>query len=272
MVGNEEWQLERKETVRQQLSEMAVDLQLLLPTIRLQELDASALSLDGDEALFLSWAMVDLGIGRISHALFDFEQRLLPSAIRKNPTWYSCVLLWSALCRIYTCDAQAALSHVAVAESICATADLIPEIMLAKGMALRLAGYLSESMSVLQMVAKQDSGLSPWGRHQALGWLYETEAAAGLNWDAEQRCSWLAKEDKLRYHGTMGILLAALYRIQRTSEQQGEKDKVADDILAWLDNAPIFQRPLLTMLLQDILPRPLAGTKQKEQPTESAWY
>jgi hypothetical protein len=65
--------------------------------------------------------------------------------------------------------------------------------------------------------------------------------------------------DEAKFPEISGLPAAALYRAAM-SGVTAVKQK-PDDLLGLLNNAPSVERPLLTMLLEDILPRPLKGVE-----------
>ena len=64
----------------------------------------------------------------------------------------------------------------------------------------------------------------------------------------------------------MGILLAALYRLSLCADSPINQQQ--ESILCALDQTATFERPLLTLLIQDVLPRPLAGVEERTSVSE----
>jgi hypothetical protein len=246
---------------------MAISDQLLIPTVRWYEAEQESMGLTNDDVLFLTWGISEMVIGDIPHALYSFEQLMLPLAPGKSPVWWASALLWSAICRLYLCDGAMALTHIETAEQHGMT-HAMPEFELVKGMALRLAGRSQEALSVFKRLARRDGPLFPEHRSQAIAWLLEARVAAG-NIATREQVRWLVRENRF-HHGTVGIIAAATYRLC-ASLHFSECECSPDDIVAVMDSSPIFLRPMLTMILADLLPRTLAGVECGTRSLESYW-
>lgn len=242
------------------LGRMAVSHGLMMPMARLQEEASGARLLTADDVLCAIWGVEDAILGLMPSSVRLFEQRLLPEAESRGPIWHGCVMLWCALFRLYICDSARALEHIGDAEGA-GLSGAVPEIELVKGMALRLEGAVSEAVSVLRPLVRRGGLLFPDQRTQALAWLIESEAAVGRVPAEAQRVRWLSRRNRNIYQGSMGIVLAALYRLSIGLGTLPKMNAEAECALLALDQTPVFERPLLTALLQDVLPRPLAGVE-----------
>lgn len=268
MTNEQRWEPTREEQNRIRRAGDDVHTHLMIPVVRLREEENFRQPLDPIEVWRVIIGVEDLVLGNILGALSTFEQRLLDTAPEHGRIWHGCVLLWSGLCRLYACDPEAALGHVSAAEE--GKLDKgIPEIRLLKGMALRLTGHLEDAMKIFKPLSYSESDLFPSDRRQAAAWLLESAILAGVEHATPEEIRFLERKNRTLHHGNMGIVLAALYRLSATEHTPGIQ--APEKILDALDNLPIYQRPVLTMLLQDILPRPLKGVQAATCSPESYW-
>ncbi|NLN77130.1 MAG: hypothetical protein GX139_12600 [Armatimonadetes bacterium] len=258
------WKLDNNERRLQRFLDRAVTVQLQMPLYFIQSVDMP-FALPHEEVGSMVCAIQCLSLGRIDHALGVFEELLLDDACKANPTWRSCVSLWAALCRLYSCDAVYALEYIAQVERDLQSATP-PEIGLVKGMAFRSQGRISEAIATLRPLVRKHGPIGPDRRTMALAWLIESEAASGRNVALSQRIRWLRRRDENIYQGSMGILLAALYRLSLCADSPINQQQ--ESILCALDQTATFERPLLTLLIQDVLPRPLAGVEERTSVSE----
>lgn len=254
-----QWTLNAKELKELRRADLAVTVQLLIPMNRF-DTDDSSFSLAGEEIAELVWAIHDLSLGRLDQAQHSFENLLLPAAMAKGRAWLGCVLLWSALCRLYLCDVGIALDHVEHAESDGLTEVIVPEARLLKSMALRLLGRNAEAVDTLRPLVSRRGPLLPDGRTLALAWFIESETASGIHQAEAQRLAWLVRRERNRYRGACGIVLAAIYRLSLLPQLCSLE--TAGGMLEALDEVAAFERPMMTMLLADVLPRPLTGVER----------
>lgn len=268
-MDNSRWQLTENSRNILRLSERAVCIPLMMPLNHLAVGRAAAVRLTELELVDFTLGVGDAMLQHIPGALCDFEQRLLPTAQRHGKRWQSCLLLWSALCRLYLCDPVAALRHLRAAEGI-GPADALPEITLAKGMGLRLSGDHASAVEIMESLM-QSRVLLPDEETMARAWVTETRLAGGLGGATAEDVEWLKRRNRNVYEGTLGILLGALYRIGLCARPAIAKLVDVDAVLGALDNVALFEQPMLTMLLQDILPRPLAGVEPTTEPPDAYW-
>lgn len=264
------WDLTTQERNRARLRRDAAGTAFLMPMHRLQEEKSGKMLLTAKETLHVIWGVEDAVLDYMPGSLFDFERRLLPDARKHGRIWHGCVLLWSALCRLYVCDPRAARRHVEAGEEA-GLVGAVPELQLAKGMALRLEGDATAAVAALGPPSRRDSPLFPAQHSMACAWLLEARVAGGIGGATPQQIKWLEREDKHVYHGTVGIILAALHRLGLSLEQRPEGVRTPAETLNALDQVAAFERPMLTMLLEDILPRPLAGVEPARQSAEAYW-
>jgi len=119
---------------------------------------------------------------------------------------------------------------------------------------------------VFRPLINRQAGWFPDGRIQATAWLYEADAANRVQECCEEHLAWLEVRNR-HAHGMIGSVLAAMFRLSYVLGLC----KRQEEILVALDHVPAFQRPSLTMLLQDILPRPLSGVEVAEGPPDDYW-
>ena len=262
------WDLDTKHINIARIQEMSISELLLVPNWRLGLASSDAYDLSNDELLHIIWAISDLSLNRIPFALFDFEQKLLSHAENFSEELHACILWWSSICRIYCCDPANALLHINTARSR-GFIELVPEIQLIEAIAMRVSGKIEAAIEVFnKLIAISD--IHPSSKDCALAWRFEANLFAGQGYgDSDLACK-LEQLDRCYFHGAIGAMLAPIYRllIQRPGSC-GEFS--ADDILERLDRCPPFERPLLTMVLFDILPRPLAGVERGKGPIEAYW-
>ncbi|MEN6372388.1 MAG: hypothetical protein ABFD64_10290 [Armatimonadota bacterium] len=252
----------------------------------------SALSLDLSDVSDFIRAIDSMMVGDLPWALLCFKTLLL-FAHTQGPLWHSAVLLWCAMLSLYNCDPTSAPDYVSKAEEISPSGET-PEIMLVKGMTKRMARDFSGASSALQFLAKPRLVVPPgmsnmealeWVKKippeefpvfdlndLAMAWKMESEAAAGKLDFSEQEIEYLERTDLDIYQGCIGIFPAAVYRLLKTTGLSPKGVRSPDELLAAMDELHIAQRPMITMLLQDILPRPLKGVIEARNGEETAVY
>jgi hypothetical protein len=271
-MANSRWELTRKERIPVRLHDESSHVFMAPINNRLQveELQGKRL-LTMEEMILLTRGIQAAIVGDIPRALFMFEERLMPARVDHDPIWHACVLLWSALCRLYLCDPATALQHVHEAEEK-RLINNVPELLLAKGMSLRLSGRFREAIGVLRSSGRRGGYLQGFAteRKTALAWLIESQVAGGIGKPTLQQFKWLSDRDRFA-HGTIGVYRAATYRVGLLLEADLDEKHKPPQLLAALDHVAAFERPMLTMLLEDVLPRPLKGVQPATEPPEAYW-
>lgn len=262
------WTLDEIERKRARELCDSVDYQLFLPVDRLQEINADEYSIDAGEILFLIWTVQDLTTGRLDNAFERLETKLLPRAAGRHAHWLAAIRLWCALCKLYLCDADGVLEHIVCAEQEGVVATMEYEYTLTKGLALRLKGDFDEAERCLQSIELNDAVFRDNGdiKLQILSALAETMLVRGQTEYAQANMEYINRRMNSLSRAraiVMGIPLAAAYRFCTVLDATLLYGETKEDILVRMDEAPAFLRPLLTTLLEDILPRPLVGVVRK---------
>lgn len=261
------WELDDWQSEQIRLWRQICEVYFMGPVHRMQHGDEETCLLTPWETRQVIWGIESAVIGEVLPALNMFEHRLLPLSHKRGWAWHAAVLQWSAMCRILLCDPQGAMVHILAGEK----ADLIektPELEVARGISLRLLGNHAEAVGVLSPLADSESSLYPWQRLLATAWLYESRVAGNLEPARLRDIRWLQQKSTVTYRGSLGILHAAQYRLSSSLEHLPDDTMSMDDLLSALDTVPPFERPVLMMLIEDILPRPLAGIQHAMQPPE----
>lgn len=252
----------------------------------------TSISLDTEEVSWFTRAIEFMIVGDLTWALDCFKVLLLKAHIQ-GPFWHSNVLLWCAVLSLYNCDPTSSPDYVAKAEEVSPHGET-PETMLVKGMTKRLLGDFSGASETLKPLAKPRPTPPPGLNHQellawgsalppeerpfsfsheiALAWKMESDAAAGMVSVNEQEIEYLERTDLDEYQGLIGIFPAALYRLLKATGLSPKDVRSPDVLLAAMNELHIAQRPMITMLLQDILPRPLKGVIEAKDGEETALY
>lgn len=224
-------------------------------------------TLRSSELVCFSRGIIDLTIGDVVGALYIFQRGLLPTASSRGVAWHLSTLYWCALFSVYAGDPWSALEYVDQAEKL-PPVDPLWDIRMVKGMALRLSGQIDAAIEVFHNLADPSSGLDPFERDTAQAWLLECQAAVCPKEIDVEWIVWLIEWYYMDIHHQRScILIAALYRFLVSAELAVKDYPEPEDALLELDKAPLFERPMLSMLLQDILPRPLKGIDEgKDKP------
>lgn len=228
---------------------------------------AQQCNITASEVWPLSLGLINAACGAVVSALYFIEQQLLPVTHGKEQHWHNSCVLMAASLRLYCCEPAKALQHVATAR---ARGAIGRELDLFEGLALRLRGSLSEAAKIVQPIVPS--------RYRSL---IDDSEVLGKALLLEIRCHerpistramcWLEREDIRRYGGTAGLILAALFRAETITKRRSTATRSREAILDALDRIPLFERPFITALLADILPRPLAGVAQVEGPPDLSW-
>jgi len=258
------WQLRKEQRHATYRLGRSPILLFLVPMFDLHDGLFELSSLSVDEICWLVRAAKSWAQGHIDDAGYWLERRLLPNAPDRGKGWHSLVVLWSTVCRLYLCDPLGALAIIAAGRN---EAEQLPEAELAEAMALRLMGDRAKAVPMLRSLARRDSPLGHRCREQAIAWLLESmafETAGTYN-----QVRWLDRRRELN-KGVMGVFAAAEYRVVANASLVSGGITAAE-LLADMDCAPAFERPLLTMLLEDIIPRPLADVDANGESPDAAW-
>lgn len=258
------WQLcedKRRATYR---SGRAPVLLFLVPMFDLRDDLFELSSLSVREVSWLVNAAKSWAQGHIDYAGYCLERQLLPSSADRGKGWRRLVALWSAVCRLYLCDPLGSLRLLADEQE---ETERLPEARLAEAMAVRLTGDRERAASMLRLLARRDSPLDYRCREQATAWLLESMAFGKPG--TYQQIRWLDRRREL-HQGVMGVFAAAEYRIIAHAGAVSAS-VTAEDLLADMDRAPAFERPLLMMLLEDVIPRPLADIDANGELPDVAW-
>lgn len=253
------YELDPTEREARMLQRRVITELYLMPFDPLDPRKITELSLSKSEVSDFMQAIAYMAIGHVRQALICFRYGLLPESSEHGSLWHTAVLLWCALLSLYDCDPLPALEYVAQAEENSPLGET-PEIRMVKGMAKRLSGDLSGAVESFRLAHSHP------GRYKDIvqAWMLESEAVAGSRRVTAQQIKSLENKDVVEYSGYIGILSGVLYRLLITSGLRPKGIRAPDEILVVLDNVHVAERPMLTMLLQDILPRPLKGVVKAE--------
>lgn len=262
------WELERAEHNRIRRQWDLLSSLPLMPLPRLPDQDSEQRLFTLADLCLLAYGVCAAAIGHVEKSTFFFERKILPEIEQRSPELHACVLLWLAVLYLYRGNVEKTLEYVAAVRTAGLT-EAVPEIQLIEGLAVRVAGDPWGAVDILRPLARKDSALFPIERHTALAALLEATVASGVRPATPQQILWLDRQDFHGRRGTIPMVLVALYRlIIQSGPPPGVR--TADEILAALDRIPSYQRPLMTKLLEDVLPRPLAGVVRIGGKTHSA--
>jgi hypothetical protein len=146
-------------------------------------------------------------------------------------------------------------------ENKCLTA----EARFLTGIAYRMTGILDKAMKIFAELSRANSGLSYGARRLALTWYLDCAISSGHIKPTYSQVLWLQVRSLYDYWYN-GIYSAVEFRILHMLNTGIARRK---RLLSDMNKSPMFQRPLLTSLLNGLLPKPLKGV---EEGARTLWY
>jgi hypothetical protein len=251
------WELDKAERTAIRFRLKTANGLALLPVSRLSIACGDLMLLTGEESCLFALGLADSIVGNLSRSLYYFDQ-LLAARHHRSDGWLACNLLWCSALSVYLCDSDRCLRYADEIETL-GLGDIVPEAMLIRSLAIRVSGDPSAAAAKLEHLRKDESALFPHERVEAEALWLESSVAADVYEPTEDDIRGIDRNDRGVDHGTRGVLLVSLYRMLISARTNIGGARSPDEILDAMDRAPAYQRPLMTLLLEDILPRPLAG-------------
>jgi len=261
---DERWRLDVRERGTAALSKSAGCLPIR-SCLDLHPPNSRVTSITVASGIDLAKAILNGIAGDMDGALLCFEG-LLAEGRSLDPGWYSCILLGSAIARIYAGSPAAALAHAQAAQGL--DVDIRRgDFELVEAVARRLLGDLDSAIAILRRLVRSPCLLTGWNQDFLREWWWESRVLTGARLS---RKALAALRNELDTGGaTSGLPAAVLFRAACLPDLRHEIDR--DMVLEELDNSPPFERPLLTLLLEDVLPRPLKGVEKTTEPLDADW-
>jgi hypothetical protein len=215
-------------------------------------------SLNTFDILFLARAFMNATSGLMDRALLELEGILLRDALNKDKAWYGTVLLAICICRIYTCNPEKAAVYAADSQGLNLERGL-GDFRLISAIADRLRNNLSAALETYEWLEHNLGLLNSWNQEFIRDWHWETRLRAGFPTFPEDVAVNILRNEVSEQHPISGLTAAMLYRASFVVNYGDKLDR--ELLIRTMNQSPAFERPLLTMLLEDILPRPLEGVE-----------
>lgn len=212
----------------------------------------------------LAQVILAMSQGRLETAIFFLENHLIQNTGYESDQFQSALILWNALCYLYLLDKDAALHWTSVLLSN-PKQFLIPEATLLNAFIFRISGRVCESVELFASLSRKNSGLCYDARRTALTWYFESALVLGKLNPTQRQLLWIRSHSMHKYWCN-GIYSVVEYRLLCMLNSGVTRRK---QILRELHHSPILQHPLLTLLLSELLSKPLKGVEQGER---TLWY